>query len=70
MPGALQRLEGEVGWKAPSNEVRDRRGERVDKVEKGEEKDSAADKICLWNLGSLLKCVQHWILCELLRGLC
>jgi hypothetical protein len=70
MTGAFQGLEGEVAWKGPSNEVRNRCGERVDKVEKGEEKNSADDKVGLWNLSSLLKCVQYWILRELLRGLC
>lgn len=69
VPGAFQRLEGEVARKGPSNEVRNRCGERVDKVEKGEEKNSAADEIGFWNLSSLLECVQHWVLCELLRGL-
>lgn len=68
MPGAFQRLEGEVARKGPSDEVRNRCGKRVDKVEKGEEQNSAADEISLWNLSSLLKCVQHWILRELLRG--
>jgi len=64
MTGAFQGLEGEVAWKGPSNEVRNRCGERVDKVEKGEEKNSADDKVGLWNLSSLLKCVQYWILRE------
>lgn len=63
--GAFEGFKGEVRWKGPSNEVRDRCGERVDEMEEGEKEDGANSQDGLGHLRVLLKRVQHCILCEL-----
>jgi len=64
--GGLNRSEGEVSWKSPTDEVRDWRRERVYEVEEHKERDSTNDSVGLGDLCALLESVEDGVLGQLL----
>ena len=58
-------LEGQVGGESPADEVRNGCSERVEAVEKEEERDGANDDISLGHLGALLESLQGGVVVEL-----
>jgi len=64
---SFKRLEGQIGGESPTDEVRNGCSERVEAVEKEEERDRANDEVSLGYLGALLESLQGGVVVELSR---
>jgi len=58
-------LEGQVGGKSPTDEVRNGCSERVEAVKKEEERDGANDDVSLGYLRAFLESLQSGVVVEL-----
>lgn len=65
MTRGFEGLEGQVSGESPTEEVRNRCGERIECVQKEEKTDAANDHVRLGNLSALLKCLQRGVVVEL-----
>lgn len=65
---SLNSLEGQVSGECPTDEVRDRGGERIDEMEEGDKSNSANEGVCLWDLCALLKVDKDRVLGKLIKS--
>ena len=61
----LEGLQGEVGGESPADEVRNGCSERVEAMEKEEERDGTNDDVSLGNLSTLFDVLQDGVVVEL-----
>jgi len=62
----LERLERQIGWEAPTDEIRNGSSEGVEENKEGEKRNCAKDGVGLRNLSPLLELIQNRILGQLL----
>jgi len=61
----LERLEGQVGGKTPTEEIGNRGSERVEDMEEEKKTDGTNDHVGFGNLSSFFQRLQHGVVVEL-----